>query len=200
MVPPVPKPLLAFFPWFCGPAVFAPDVEDEVAEPVFVARPPPSVDVWKTVMVEPPGAVVVSMGVDETIGEDVVGGGVELVGGGLLDEEGVLEEELLIMIEEEEEEVLGGVEEELEGTGGGLLLAIELDGGSEVLEGDDDEEEVVGTPVSVLEVELVDIVNRLLKTSFLGCLGVAMSAKRDSHERAGSTSISFWKRRIIPQA
>jgi hypothetical protein len=198
MVPPVPKPLLALFPWFCVTAVFAPDVEDEVDEPVFVGRPPPSVDVWKTVTVEPPGAVVVPMGIDETICDDVVGGGVELEEGVLLDEGGVWEEELL---NKEEEEGVGlGLIEELEATGGGLLLAIELDGGSEVLEGDDDEEEVVGTPVSVLIVELVDIVNCLLKTSFLGCLGIAMSAKRDSHERAASTSISFWKRRILPQA
>ncbi len=92
----------------------------------------------------------------------------DVVGGGVLE---------VLMIVEEVELV---VSEELVETGGGLLLAIELDDGIEVLEGDGDAwVDVVGTPVIVL-VELVDIVNCLLKTSFLGRLDVAMSAKRNS--------------------
>lgn len=135
----------------------------------------------KTVMVAPPGCVVVAMGVDE-IGVEVVGVGVELVVGvGVVEEEVVREEVLSI------EEVEGLEEGEEVETGGGLLLAIELEGGSEVVVGDDEEEEVVGTPVSVL-VELVDIVNCLLNTSFLGCLCVAMSARRNSHGCAASTT------------
>jgi hypothetical protein len=82
----------------------------------------------------------------------------DVVGGGVLE---------VLMIVEEVELV---VSEELVETGGGLLLAIELDDGIEVLEGDGDAwVDVVGTPVIVL-VELVDIVNCLLKTSFLGRL------------------------------
>jgi hypothetical protein len=81
------------------------------------------------------------------------------------------------MIEEEKE--LEVSELVLE-TGEGLLLAIELDDGIEVLVDDGAAwADVVGTAVSVL-VELVDIVNCLANTSFLGLLDVAMSAKRNS--------------------
>jgi len=116
------------------------------------------------------------MGVDDWIT------GVELVGVGVV--VGVIGVELDVVGRGEDvvirvEEVEGlGVKEEVEATEEGLLLAIELvDGGLEVLVGDDGGEEVVGTPVFVLEVELVDIVNCLLNTSFLGCLDVAMSVK-----------------------
>ena len=118
------------------------------------------------------------MGVDDWIT------GVELVGVGVV--VGVIGVELDVVGRGEDvvirvEEVEGlGVKEEVEATEEGLLLAIELvDGGLEVLVGDDGGEEVVGTPVFVLEVELVDIVNCLLKTSFLGRPSVAMSAKRN---------------------
>jgi hypothetical protein len=171
MVPPVPKPLLVFLPWFCAFAVAPLDADDEVDEPVFEGRPPPWVDVWNTVTVEPP-AVVVKMGVDEAGGDEVVGVGVVLVEEGGVDDEGGGVEEVLNI---EELEELGVIEEELEITGVGLLLAIELDGGSEVLEGDGVDEEVDAGPVSVLEVELEAIVNCLLKTSFLGCLGAMVS-------------------------
>jgi hypothetical protein len=119
---------------------------------------------------------MVWMGVEDTGVVDVEEGvGVEVDEGVVLEgvDEGVDDE--LSIIEEEVLEV-SGVELE---TGGGLLLAIELDDGTEVLEGDGGAwVDVVGTPVSVL-VELVDIVNCLLKTSFLGRPSVAISAKRN---------------------
>lgn len=82
--------------------------------------------------------------------------------------------ELLVEMITEDEDVVTE-------TGEGLVLAIELDvdgRGSEVgdLEvGDGVGEDVDGTPAAVL-VEL-DMVN-CLKTSFLECLAIAMSAKR----------------------
>ena len=175
MVPEEPKPLDVAFAPDCKLAVDAPDADDDVDVPVFVGVSPPWVDVLKTVIVEPPGSVVVLMGVD-TGGADVVGVGVGVgegvslcvVGGGG-------DEVLFIIIEVEGLGVLGGVVE----TGGGLLLAIELVDGLDVLVGDGDGVEVVGTPVSVLVVELVAIVNCLLNTSFLGCLRTAMSVKKN---------------------
>jgi len=151
------------------------------------------------VTVDPPGSVVVPMGVDDTIGVEVVGVGVVLgvVLGVLLDVVGGGELEVVNGVEVEG---LGVKEEEVM-TEEGLLLAIELvDGGSEELVGD--EGEVDGTPASVLEVELVDIVNCLLNTSFLGCLDVAMSAEGTLHGCAASSSTSIGIRtwRIIPQA
>jgi hypothetical protein len=140
------------------------------------------VDVLKTVIVEPPGSVVVLMGVETTTGGDVVGVGVgvgegaslSVVGGG-----GRGDEVVFIIIEVEGLGVLGGGVVETEG---GLLLAIELVDGSDVLvgdaDGDGDGVGVVGTPASVL-VALVAIVNCLLNTSFLGCLDAAMLAKRN---------------------
>ena len=119
---------------------------------------------------------VVWMGVEDTGVVDVEEGvGVEVDEGVVLEGVDEVVDDELSIIEEEVLEV-SGVELE---TGGGLLLAIELDDGTEVLEGDGGAwVDVVGTPVSVL-VELVDIVNCLLKTSFLGRPSVAMSAKRN---------------------
>jgi hypothetical protein len=116
------------------------------------------------------------MAVEETSGVDVEEGvGVEVVGGVVLEEVDKGVDEVLSIEEERVLEVSGVLLE----TGGELLLAIELDGGTEVLVGDDGVwVDVVGTPVSVL-VELVDMVNCLLNTSFLGRLYVAMSAKRN---------------------
>jgi hypothetical protein len=91
------------------------------------------VEVLKTVTVDPPGSVVVPMGVDDRIGVEVVGVGVVLgVVGELLDVVGGGEDEVLSM-------------EDVEGLG-------------------------VNEEVETIEVELVDIVNCLLNTSFLGCL------------------------------
>jgi hypothetical protein len=109
--------------------------------------------------------VVEGVGVGVGVDDGVVLGGVD---------EGV--DEMLSIVEEMEL----GVIEVLLVTGGGLLLAIELDDGIEVLVGDGDAwVDVVGSPGSVL-VELVDIVNCLSNTSFLGRLYIAMSAKRNS--------------------
>lgn len=116
------------------------------------------------------------MAVEDTSGVDVEEGvGVEVVGGVVLEEVDKGVDEVLSIEEERVLEVSGVLLE----TGVELLLAIELDGGTEVLVGDDGVwVDVVGTPVSVL-VELVDMVNCLLNTSFLGRLYVAMSAKRN---------------------
>jgi hypothetical protein len=182
MVPEEPKPLEVTFAPDCKLAVDAPDADDDVDVPVFVGVSPPWVDVLKTVIVEPPGSVVVLMGVETTTGGDVVGAGVVVgegaslcvVGGG-----GRGDEVVFIIIEVEGLGVLGGGVVETEG---GLLLAIELVDGSDVLvgdaDGDGDGVGVVSTPASVL-VALVAIVNCLLNTSFLGCLDAAMSAKRN---------------------
>lgn len=196
MVPEEPKPLPALFCWPGTAAVLDADEDDDVDVPVFVGRSPPWVEVLKTVTVDPPGSVVVPMGVDEGGVVGVVGVGVVVGEGVSLDVVGGGED---VVGSVEEEEGLG-VKEEEDGTGGGLLLAIELDVGSEVLVGDDEGGEVVGTPVFVLEVELVAIVNCLLNTSFLGCLEVAMSAKGTLHGCAASSSTSIRRERIIPQA
>jgi hypothetical protein len=180
MVPEEPKPLEVTFAPDCKLAVDAPDAPDDVDVPVFAGVSPPWVDVLKTVIVEPPGSVVVLMGVETTIA-DVVGVGVGVGEGVSL---GVVggeagDEVVFIIIEVEGLGVLGGGVVE---TGGGLLLAIELVDGSDVLVGDGDGDGdgvgVVGTPAAVL-VALVAIVNFLLNTSFLGCLDAAMSAKRN---------------------
>jgi hypothetical protein len=174
MVPEEPKPLVTFAP-DCKLAVDAPDADDDVDVPVFVGVSPPWVDVLKTVIVEPPGSVVVLTGVDIGVA-DVVGVGVGVgVGVSLCVVAGGGDVVLFSIIEVEGLGVLGGEVE----TGGGLLLAIELVDGSDVLVGDGEGVGVVGTPASVLVVELVAIVNCLLNTSFLGCLDAAMSAKRN---------------------
>ena len=144
-------------------------------------------DVEMTVTVDPRLSEVVIVTPPDWVGVDV--GGV-VVGGVVVDvvdvEEGGVEEEVggvelggvdegVVMIEELVENV-EEVDSEV-GTEVGLLLALVLDDdGTEELElgvgawVDDD-----GTPVSVL-VEL-DIVN-CLTTRFLGCLYIAMSAKK----------------------
>jgi hypothetical protein len=185
MVPEEPKPLFAFFPG-CRLAVPAPFEDDDVDVPVFVGLSPPWVDVLKTVIVEPPGSVVVLTGVDAG-GVDVVGVGVVDVEGVLLDVVGGGVDEVLSI---EDDEVVGVLEGVVE-TEGGLLLAIELVDRSDVLVGDGEGGEVVGTPVSVLEVELVAIVNFLLNTSFLGCLRVAMSAKRNISWACGNSQHKY---------
>lgn len=162
MVPEEPKPLEVTFAPDCKLAVDAPDADDDVDVPVFVGVSPPWVDVLKTVIVEPPGSVVVLMGVETTTGGDVVGVGVgvgegaslSVVGGGGGDEV------VFIIIEVEGLGVLGGGVVEIVGDA----------------DGDGDGAGVVGTPASVL-VALVAIVNCLLNTSFLGCLKSGLDQK-----------------------
>jgi hypothetical protein len=139
------------------------------------------------VTVEPPGRVVVPIGLDETGGDEVVGVGVVLVVEGGVDVEGGGEEEGVNI---EELEGVGVIEEALEITGVGLLLAFELDiGGSDVLEGVGDgvDAEVGAGPVSVL-VELEAIVNCLLKTSFLG----GLRSRSGSRDCSSDSNWSAW--------
>jgi hypothetical protein len=116
---------------------------------------------------------------------------------GVCDDEGVEELEVMGVEEElddwevlilEDEEVLMGrlldevVEESEVETGVGLLLAIELDGIEELAGAGGAVDDGARGEVVLVELEL-DIVNCLLKTSFLVYLEAAMSVRKNLIER-----------------
>jgi hypothetical protein len=182
---------------FWSAAVPVDDEEDDVDEVAEVDRSLDSVEVISCVIVDPLAVLacvtVVALGVGVA---DVEGGCVEdeekddeleeLNVKGELDDGVVLicEEEDVELREKLEEDGMGVEESEVE-TGVGLLLAIELDDIWEELDGAEGAEvdDTAAREDGVL-VELdPDIVNCLPKTSFLGCLQRAMSARKNLNVR-----------------